>query len=55
MEIVKLTVPDLHRLTELFDYRDPEEMIATCTRDIQMDALIFSYCRKQIPCSENCG
>ena len=35
VKIEKLAVHDLHRLTELFEYNNVEQMIAECTRDIQ--------------------
>jgi len=35
MEIERLAVQDLHRLTELFEYNNVEEMISECTHEIQ--------------------
>ena len=35
MQIEKMAVHELHRLTELFEYNNVEQMISECTRDIQ--------------------
>ena len=35
MKVEQLEVCDLHRLTELFDYNNVDEMIVECTKDIQ--------------------
>ena len=35
MKIERLAVQDLHRLTELFEYNNVEEMISECTHEIQ--------------------
>ncbi|MCM1299231.1 MAG: GNAT family N-acetyltransferase [Firmicutes bacterium] len=35
MTVTALAVQELHRLTELYDYNDVDEMIAQCTYEIQ--------------------
>ena len=35
MKIKKMAVHELHRLTELFEYNNVEQMISECTHDIQ--------------------
>ncbi len=39
MKIERLAVHDLHRLTELFEYTNVEQMISECTHDIQNEMI----------------
>ena len=39
MKIEKLAVHELHRLTELFEYNNVEQMISECTHDIQNERI----------------